>query len=117
VTIEDEGLDGLRVLVTGGSRGLGEATARRFATAGATECRNGARCHGFSFVDPFRGPCRVSITSTSRPGRGIEGRPVRGAGGAGGGRGYLAGTRPVTRGLRNIHVRSCAKGSPGGRVL
>ncbi|WP_329455082.1 oxidoreductase [Streptomyces sp. NBC_01497] len=36
MTIEDEGLDGLRVLVTGGSRGLGEATARRFAAAGAT---------------------------------------------------------------------------------
>lgn len=34
--IADEGLDGLRVLVTGGSRGLGEATARRFAAAGAT---------------------------------------------------------------------------------
>ncbi|MFJ4409308.1 SDR family oxidoreductase [Streptomyces sp. NPDC088910] len=34
--IENEGLDGLRVLVTGGSRGLGEATARRFAAAGAT---------------------------------------------------------------------------------
>lgn len=32
----DEGLNGLRVLVTGGSRGLGAATARRFATAGAT---------------------------------------------------------------------------------
>jgi NAD(P)-dependent dehydrogenase (short-subunit alcohol dehydrogenase family) len=32
----DDGLDGLRVLVTGGSRGLGEATARRFAAAGAT---------------------------------------------------------------------------------
>jgi NAD(P)-dependent dehydrogenase (short-subunit alcohol dehydrogenase family) len=31
-----EELDGLRVLVTGGSRGLGEATARRFAAAGAT---------------------------------------------------------------------------------
>ncbi|MFJ1585473.1 oxidoreductase [Streptomyces sp. NPDC088197] len=36
MTIENEGLDGLRVLVTGGSRGLGEATARRFAAAGAT---------------------------------------------------------------------------------
>ncbi|MEU1348294.1 oxidoreductase [Streptomyces sp. NPDC005775] len=36
MTIADEGLDGLRVLVTGGSRGLGEATARRFAAAGAT---------------------------------------------------------------------------------
>ncbi|MEU6207734.1 oxidoreductase [Micromonospora musae] len=32
----NEGLDGLRVLVTGGSRGLGEATVRRFAAAGAT---------------------------------------------------------------------------------
>jgi NAD(P)-dependent dehydrogenase (short-subunit alcohol dehydrogenase family) len=36
VTIEHDRLDGLRVLVTGGSRGLGEATARRFAAAGAT---------------------------------------------------------------------------------
>ncbi|MFF1920328.1 oxidoreductase [Streptomyces sp. NPDC058221] len=36
MTIDDEGLAGLRVLVTGGSRGLGEATARRFAAAGAT---------------------------------------------------------------------------------
>lgn len=36
MTVVDEGLDGLRVLVTGGSRGLGEATARRFAAAGAT---------------------------------------------------------------------------------
>jgi NAD(P)-dependent dehydrogenase (short-subunit alcohol dehydrogenase family) len=36
MTIPDEGLSGLRVLVTGGSRGLGEATARRFAAAGAT---------------------------------------------------------------------------------
>jgi NAD(P)-dependent dehydrogenase (short-subunit alcohol dehydrogenase family) len=36
VTIENEGFTGLRVLVTGGSRGLGEATARRFAAAGAT---------------------------------------------------------------------------------
>ncbi|MBP8536531.1 oxidoreductase [Streptomyces sp. MK37H] len=36
MTIVDEGLSGLRVLVTGGSRGLGEATARRFAAAGAT---------------------------------------------------------------------------------
>ncbi|MEV3964685.1 oxidoreductase [Nocardia sp. NPDC050193] len=36
MTLEDDGLAGLRVLVTGGSRGLGEATARRFATAGAT---------------------------------------------------------------------------------
>ncbi|MFG2594913.1 oxidoreductase [Streptomyces sp. NPDC048462] len=34
--ITDEGLHGLRVLVTGGSRGLGAATARRFVTAGAT---------------------------------------------------------------------------------
>ncbi|WP_416070698.1 MULTISPECIES: SDR family NAD(P)-dependent oxidoreductase [unclassified Streptomyces] len=32
----DEGLSGLRVLVTGGDRGLGEATARRFAAAGVT---------------------------------------------------------------------------------
>ncbi|WP_432089917.1 oxidoreductase [Streptomyces sp. NRRL F-5630] len=32
----DEGLQGLRVLVTGGSRGLGEATVRRFVAAGAT---------------------------------------------------------------------------------
>ncbi len=36
MTMDDEGLAGLRVLVTGGSRGLGEATARRFAAAGAT---------------------------------------------------------------------------------
>ncbi|GHJ40887.1 SDR family oxidoreductase [Streptomyces sp. TS71-3] len=36
MAIDDEGLYGLRVLVTGGSRGLGEATARRFAAAGAT---------------------------------------------------------------------------------
>ena len=36
MTIADEGLYGLRVLVTGGSRGLGEATARRFAAAGST---------------------------------------------------------------------------------
>jgi NAD(P)-dependent dehydrogenase (short-subunit alcohol dehydrogenase family) len=36
MTIVDEGLAGLRVLVTGGSRGLGEATARRFVAAGAT---------------------------------------------------------------------------------
>ncbi|MCQ8188266.1 oxidoreductase [Streptomyces rugosispiralis] len=36
MTIVDEGFSGLRVLVTGGSRGLGEATARRFAAAGAT---------------------------------------------------------------------------------
>jgi NAD(P)-dependent dehydrogenase (short-subunit alcohol dehydrogenase family) len=35
MTTSDEGLAGLRVLVTGGSRGLGEATARRFAAAGA----------------------------------------------------------------------------------
>ena len=34
--ITDNSLDGLRVLVTGGSRGLGAATARRFVTAGAT---------------------------------------------------------------------------------
>ncbi|MFC8063738.1 oxidoreductase [Streptomyces sp. NPDC057293] len=32
----DEGLAGLRVLVTGGSRGLGAATVRRFIAAGAT---------------------------------------------------------------------------------
>lgn len=32
----DEGLQGLRVLVTGGSRGLGAAAVRRFAEAGAT---------------------------------------------------------------------------------
>lgn len=32
---DDEGLEGLRVLVTGGSRGLGAATVRRFAAAGA----------------------------------------------------------------------------------
>ncbi|MEU0476808.1 SDR family oxidoreductase [Streptomyces olivaceus] len=32
----DEELRGLRVLVTGGSRGLGEATVRRFVAAGAT---------------------------------------------------------------------------------
>ncbi|MFF3129342.1 SDR family NAD(P)-dependent oxidoreductase [Streptomyces sp. NPDC057908] len=36
MTFPEEGLRGLRVLVTGGSRGLGEATARRFAAAGAT---------------------------------------------------------------------------------
>ncbi|MFI6168466.1 oxidoreductase [Nocardia sp. NPDC051052] len=36
MTFVDEGLAGLRVLVTGGSRGLGQATARRFAAAGAT---------------------------------------------------------------------------------
>ncbi|MFB7312154.1 SDR family oxidoreductase [Streptomyces sp. NPDC056192] len=34
--ITDNSLDGLRVLVTGGSRGLGAATVRRFAAAGAT---------------------------------------------------------------------------------
>ncbi len=32
----DEGLEGLRVLVTGGSRGLGAQAVRRFAEAGAT---------------------------------------------------------------------------------
>ncbi|WP_031464331.1 oxidoreductase [Sciscionella sediminilitoris] len=36
MTITEEGLEGLRVLVTGASRGLGAATARRFAAAGAT---------------------------------------------------------------------------------
>ncbi|WP_218010913.1 VOC family protein [Herbidospora mongoliensis] len=36
MTTENESLAGLRVLVTGGSRGLGAATARRFAAAGAT---------------------------------------------------------------------------------
>ncbi|GGL85850.1 short-chain dehydrogenase [Streptomyces anthocyanicus] len=36
MTVEAEDFDGVRVLVTGGSRGLGEATARRFAAAGAT---------------------------------------------------------------------------------
>lgn len=36
MTIEHGEFAGLRVLVTGGSRGLGEATARRFAAAGAT---------------------------------------------------------------------------------
>lgn len=36
MTVADEGLSGLRVLITGGSRGLGRATARRFAAAGAT---------------------------------------------------------------------------------
>lgn len=36
MTITEDGLRGRRVLVTGGSRGLGEATARRFAAAGAT---------------------------------------------------------------------------------
>ncbi|MFI6347512.1 oxidoreductase [Streptomyces sp. NPDC050560] len=35
MTVPEEGLDGLRVLVTGASRGLGAATARRFADAGA----------------------------------------------------------------------------------
>ena len=35
MTVPEEGLSGLRVLVTGGSRGLGAATARRFAEAGA----------------------------------------------------------------------------------
>ncbi|MFD6446932.1 oxidoreductase [Promicromonospora sp. NPDC060204] len=34
--VPPEGLEGLRVLVTGGSRGLGRATARRFVAAGAT---------------------------------------------------------------------------------
>ncbi|MFJ8921907.1 NAD(P)-dependent dehydrogenase, short-chain alcohol dehydrogenase family [Streptomyces sp. LamerLS-316] len=34
--ITDNSLDGLRVLVTGGSRGLGAATVRRFVAAGAT---------------------------------------------------------------------------------
>jgi NAD(P)-dependent dehydrogenase (short-subunit alcohol dehydrogenase family) len=36
MTVPEEGLGGLRVLVTGGSRGLGRATAHRFAAAGAT---------------------------------------------------------------------------------
>ncbi|GAA5114500.1 oxidoreductase [Pseudonocardia adelaidensis] len=36
MTVPDEELSDLRVLVTGGSRGLGAATARRFAAAGAT---------------------------------------------------------------------------------
>ena len=36
MTYSEDGLSGLRVLVTGGSRGLGEATVRRFAAAGAT---------------------------------------------------------------------------------
>ncbi|MFI7629493.1 oxidoreductase [Microbispora rosea] len=35
MAVPEEGLRGLRVLVTGGSRGLGAATARRFADAGA----------------------------------------------------------------------------------
>ena len=35
MTVNDEGLEGLRVLVTGGTRGMGEATAKRFAAAGA----------------------------------------------------------------------------------
>jgi NAD(P)-dependent dehydrogenase (short-subunit alcohol dehydrogenase family) len=34
--VPDEGLVGRRVLVTGANRGIGEATARRFAAAGAT---------------------------------------------------------------------------------
>lgn len=34
--LTDNSLDGLRVLVTGGSRGLGAATVRRFVDAGAT---------------------------------------------------------------------------------
>ncbi|MZD10306.1 SDR family oxidoreductase [Streptomyces sp. SID5785] len=36
MSVVDEDLQGLRVLVTGASRGLGAATARRFAAAGAT---------------------------------------------------------------------------------
>ncbi|AGZ42370.1 oxidoreductase [Actinoplanes friuliensis] len=36
MTNSDDGLSGLRVLVTGGSRGLGAATVRRFAASGAT---------------------------------------------------------------------------------
>ncbi|EGJ73740.1 putative short-chain dehydrogenase/reductase SDR [Streptomyces sp. Tu6071] len=36
MAITDKSLDGLRVLVTGGSRGLGAATVRRFVAAGAT---------------------------------------------------------------------------------
>ncbi|GAA3904286.1 hypothetical protein GCM10022207_86910 [Streptomyces lannensis] len=43
MTVVDEGLTGLRVLVTGGSRGLGEATARRFAAAGATAVLTASR--------------------------------------------------------------------------
>ena len=35
MTVHDEGFDGLRVLVTGGTRGMGEATAKRFAAADA----------------------------------------------------------------------------------
>lgn len=35
MAVPEEGLDGLRVLITGASRGLGAATARRFAEAGA----------------------------------------------------------------------------------
>ena len=35
MTVHDEGLEGLRVLITGGTRGMGEATAKRFAAAGA----------------------------------------------------------------------------------
>ncbi|MER7205395.1 SDR family NAD(P)-dependent oxidoreductase, partial [Streptomyces sp. NPDC000188] len=34
--ITHDSLDGLRVLVTGGSRGLGAATVRRFVAAGAS---------------------------------------------------------------------------------
>lgn len=50
--ITDNSLEGLRVLVTGGSRGLGAATVRRFVAAGATvltasrnAARQGQRCH------------------------------------------------------------------------
>jgi NAD(P)-dependent dehydrogenase (short-subunit alcohol dehydrogenase family) len=35
MTVHDERFEGLRVLVTGGTRGMGEATAKRFAAAGA----------------------------------------------------------------------------------
>jgi NAD(P)-dependent dehydrogenase (short-subunit alcohol dehydrogenase family) len=35
MTVHDEGLEDLRVLVTGGTKGMGEATAKRFAAAGA----------------------------------------------------------------------------------
>ncbi|SCE01139.1 hypothetical protein GA0115240_135241 [Streptomyces sp. DvalAA-14] len=35
--MENQGFAGLRVLVTGGSRGLSAATARRFAAAGPLE--------------------------------------------------------------------------------